>query len=135
MAQAPLGAKARRYAQMKANDMSRPEILLELFGLDIATADPKAIKAADQQTHRWRAHPQYFEVFDAEIERILRAASSKAVRTLTNQMDRNEKGDLWLQNKAANDVLNHRRALMADRQDTAVTIKVEGMPELGTPDD
>ena len=135
MAQAPLGAKARRYAQMKANDMSRPEILLELFGLDIATADPKAIKAADQQTHRWRVHPQYFEVFDAEIERILRAASSKAVKTLTNQMERNEKGDLWLQNKAANDVLNHRRALMADRQDTAVTIKVEGMPELGTPDD
>ena len=135
MAVAPLGAKARRYAQMKANDASQAEILLELFGLDIATADHKDLNKANQQTWRWRQHPQYFEVFDAEIERILRAASSKAVKTLATQMDPNSKGDLWLQNKAANDVLNHRRALMADRQDTAVTIKVEGMPELGTPDD
>ena len=135
MAVAPLAARGRRYAQMAAQDCSRAEILLELFGLDTNTADKKAIHAAEQQLYRWRQHPNYFDYFDTEIERILRAASSKAVKTLATQMDPNSKGDLWLQNKAANDVLNHRRALMADRQDTAVTIKVEGMPELGTPDD
>ena len=131
---APLGARARRYAQMKANDMSRPEILLELFGLDVKTADPAKVNAADQQCLRWRNHPQYFDVFDAEIERILRAASSKAVKVLKEQMDPNAKGDLWLQNKAANDIIQHRKTMIAEKQDSAVTIKIEGMPELGSPE-
>jgi hypothetical protein len=41
----------------------------------------------------------------------------------------------WLANKAANDVIQHSKQMLTGMDDGTVVVKVEGMPELGTPDD
>ena len=127
----PLGTKARRYIQLKAADHTREEILQELFGLG-PDDDPKKKNNADQQMWRWRQHPDYFKLFEAEIEKALREAGSAAVKVLINQMKSTDQP--WLQNKAANDVMNHRKQIIYGADEKQITVKVEGMPELGTPD-
>ena len=56
----------------------------------------------------------------------------RALQKLSEQIDSNQP---WLANKAANDVLLQSKALTAGMDDGTVVVKVEGMPELGTPDD
>ena len=41
----------------------------------------------------------------------------------------------WLANKAANDIINQSKLVMTGADDNTVVVKLEGMPELGTPDD
>ena len=127
----PMGQKGRRYIQMKALDMKRAEILQALFGLG-PDADQKAINKADQQMWRWRQHPQYDDLFEDEIRKILREAGSEAVKVLVSQMQLTDQP--WLQNKAANDVMNHRKQAIYGEDEKQITVKVEGMPELGIPD-
>lgn len=131
MAKQPLGQKARRYIQMKAQDCSQAEIMQEIFGLG-PDADPKEENKARQQCWRWRQHPSFDDLFEQEIRNILRIAGSEAVKVLVSQMK--DKDQPWLQNKAANDVMNHRKQLVYGDDEKQITVKVEGMPELGIPD-
>lgn len=131
MARPPLSKNARLYAQMKANGRTREEILQELFGLG-PDADAKEKNKADQQMWRWRTHPDFDSIFEKEIERILRLAGGEAVKVLVGQMKSTDQP--WLQNKAANDVMNHRKQIIYGADEKQITVKVEGMPELGTPD-
>lgn len=135
MAKQPLNSRGRLYAQMRAQARSRAEILQELFGLDLSdpTTDQKAVKAADQQCLRWRNHPGFDDAFETEINRILRAAAGPALKVLMDQVD-SDSTEPYLRNKAANDVMQHRRTALKSEDDSAITIKLEGMPELGTPD-
>ena len=57
---------------------------------------------------------------------------SEALRRIRTQM---QKDDQWLGNKAANDLLAFGKSRIFGEEDRAVTVKVEGMPELGSPDD
>jgi hypothetical protein len=41
----------------------------------------------------------------------------------------------WLQNKAANDLLNYGKSQIFGDEERAIHVKVEGMPEIGSPDD
>ena len=135
MAQQPLNSRARRYAQMKAQACSRAEILQEMFGLDLSDpeVDQKAVWAADKQCQRWRDHPGFDDAFETEINRILRAAAAPALQVLMEQV-KSTSTEPYLRNKAANDVMQHRRTALKSEDDSAITIKLEGMPELGTPD-
>jgi len=135
MAKQPLNSRGRLYAQMRARACSRAEILREMFDLDLSdpTVDQKAVHAADMQCKRWRDHPRFDDAFETEINRILRVAAGDALKVLVDQI-RNAP-EPYLQNKAANDVMQHRRTALKAEEDSVVTIKVEGMPELGTPDD
>lgn len=56
----------------------------------------------------------------------------KALHKLSDQID-SEKP--WVANKAANDVLLHSKALMTGADDNTVVVKIEGMPEMGSPED
>ena len=55
----------------------------------------------------------------------------KALTTLAKQMD-DKNG--WLANKACNDILTQSKAFTGNDENT-VLVKVEGMPELGVPEE
>ena len=56
----------------------------------------------------------------------------KAYNKLVEQIDSDQP---WLANKAANDVITQSKAMLTGMDDGTVVVKVEGMPELGTPDE
>jgi hypothetical protein len=120
------------FVRMEARGESRPDILREVFGLDVGTSEQRLIQNADVQMCRWRRKPWYDEIWKDEIRRISIAMSSEALKKIKSQI-RDDNG--WLANKAANDSLTFAKPLIWGEDDKALTVKIEGMPEIGSPDD
>lgn len=131
-AKKPLSGPGQKFALLSAQGADRADILQEIFGIDVRTADREAINRADVQMSRWRRHKDFDTIFTEEVKRILRGTAGKAIRVLKMQMDKDNVP--WLQNKAANDILTQsKQALFGDEEKT-INVKIEGMPELGEPD-
>ena len=124
--------KQDMFVRMEARGESRPDILREVFGLDIETSEWRLIQNADNQMSRWRRKPWYDDIWKDEIRRISIAMSSEALKKIKSQI-RDDNG--WLANKAANDSLTFAKPLIWGEDDKALTVKIEGMPEIGSPDD
>ena len=122
-----------QFIRMEANMASRAEKLRVLFGLDINTATDRELNNADVQMCRWRKHPMYDQIWKEEV-RMHEYADYTAARSVLRQ-SMNQKSDGWLaMNSAVNVLANANKRLFRD-EDTAVTVKIEGLPDLGTPDD
>lgn len=124
--------KQDTFVRMEARGESRADIFKEVFGVDISTADYRTINNCDAQIYRWRRKPWYDEIWKDEIRRISIAMSSEALKKIKSQI-RDDNG--WLANKAANDSLTFAKPLIWGEDEKSLTVKVEGMPELGSPDD
>ena len=119
-----------KFVRMEANGYLSPEIIKELWGL--TREDGKAYHNAECRLSNWRRHPKYQETWKDEVQRQCLPMMSEALRRIRTQM---QKDDQWLGNKAANDLLAFGKSRIFGEEDRAVTVKVEGMPELGSPDD
>jgi hypothetical protein len=120
------------FVRMEARAEGRPAILKEVFGLEVGVSAENLIKNADMQMSRWRRKPWYDEIWKDEIRRISIAMSSEALKKIKAQI-RDDNG--WLANKAANDSLTFAKPLIWGEDEKAVNIRIEGMPEIGSPDD
>jgi len=128
----PLSSDQERFVRMSAQGKSRAEILQAVFGIDIETASENTIHAADNKMSRWRKHPDFESTWKDEVRQILYGCTAEAVQVIKGQL---RSGDLpWLQNKAANDLLNYGKSQIYGDEEKAVHVKIEGMPDLGTPD-
>lgn len=119
------------FVRMEARAESRPEIIKAVFGVDVSTADARTVNNCDSTLSRWRKKPWYDEIWKDEIRRISIAMSSEAIKKIKSQI-RDDNG--WLANKAANDSLSFAKPLIWGEDDRTVSVKIEGMPELGSPD-
>lgn len=124
--------KQEQFVRLEAQGESRSDILRKVFGVDVTTDDEKTIHNADATMSRWRQKPWYDEIWKDEIRRISIAMSSEALKKIKAQI-RDDNG--WLANKAANDSLAFAKPLIWGEDEKSLTVKVEGMPELGSPDD
>ena len=127
-----MSLKQEKFIRMKAQGKSRAEILQEVFGLDIETAAQKDLRNADNRMCSWKKHPEYEKIWKEEIRDVLFGFTGEAVQVIGSQLNKAELP--WLQNKAANDILNYGKQQIFGSDENEVTIKIEGMPELGTPD-
>ncbi len=122
-----------KLAVMEANRMSREDKLREIFGVDIKTATPREINNADATMCRWRKHPLFDQVWKEEARRwdyedyvLAREVFRKGMR---------QEKDGWLaMNSAVNALSNANKRLFHD-EETAVTVKIEGLPDIGSPDE
>ena len=128
----PLTVNQERYIRMMARGCSRAEIYKACFNVDIATATEKEIHAAESKVTRIRKRPEYETVWKDEVRQVLIGATGDAIRVIKNQLNREDQP--WLQNKAANDILVQTKQQILGEDEKQITVKVEGMPELGIPD-
>jgi len=128
----PMTADQELFTRMSAQGKSRPEILKTIFGLELGISPENEIKAADVKLCRWRKHPDFETVWKDEVRAILYGCTSEAIQTIRKQM--REKDD-WLQNKAANDLLNYGKQQIYGDEEKTVHVQIEGLPDIGSPDD
>lgn len=128
----PLTAKQEQFIRMSAQGKSRREILKEVFNVDLDTAEDNVIAAKDMQMSRWRKLPEFESIWKDEVRSILYGCTAEAVQVIKSQL-KSDQG--WLQNKAANDLLNYGKAQIYGEEEKAVHVKIEGMPDIGSPDD
>lgn len=120
-----------RFVRMEANGMISPEIILALWGLK-REDDPKKYHAYECRLSDWRKHPKYEEVWKDEVRRQDYGDYTAARKVLRRSM--NQEKDGWLAMQSAVNVLNNSGKRIYAGEDSAVTVRIEGMPDLGTPD-
>lgn len=116
-------------AEMMFRGMTDEEIAREQF----QTGDDKRkIDTAKQKIRRLRGNENFQEFYRSLITEWSVHHVGKALETIAKQMDCENP---WLANKAANDVITQSKPLITGMDDGTVVVKVEGMPELGTPEE
>jgi len=122
-----------KLARMEANEVPRAEKLKELFGLDINTATDREINNADVCMCRWRKHPMFDQAWKDEARKWDYEDYALARRVFRQGMRQEQ--DKWLAMNSAVNAINSAGKRLFHDEDSSVTVHVEGMPNLGSPDD
>ena len=93
--------------------------------------DEKLVKRYSAKIREWTRDDKFKEAYRELMRELAYSYVGKSVQRIASQMD-DKNG--WLVNKAAIDILNRFYGAVMGEDDTAVHIKIEGMPELGEPD-
>ena len=115
-------------AELMFRGYSDGDIIKELWPNKTEEKDIKSLKGKLQRLRRNAKFQEYYKSIITEwsVHNV-----GKALTKLASQMD-DKNG--WLANKACNDILLQSKAFTGNDENT-VLVKVEGMPELGTPED
>lgn len=126
---AELTVQQDQFVRMEANGISGPDIIKALWNV---SPGEEGYHALECKLSRWRKHPKYEEVWKDEVRKQDFLDYTEARRVLRKSM-KNEK-DNWLAMQSAVNVLNNSGKRIYAGEDSAVTVRIEGMPDLGTPD-
>lgn len=130
---APLTARIENFIRMEARGESADEILRQIFHLDPDNCDEKTKQNAYQQMYRWRHRPDAEAIWQDELKATVRRRVPASVGRITKQIDSDTD---WLANKAANDILTlASRIGVIKTEETALQVQIQGMPDIGSPDD
>jgi hypothetical protein len=125
-------AKIENFIRMEARGESRADIMHEIFGVWPDDPDQKKVHNLDCIMSRWRHRPDAQPIWDDEMRARVKRCVPKAVGRLENQVD---DSNGWLANKAANDIFNLAKTTgIFQDEDKAITVRIDGMPEIGSPD-
>lgn len=118
-----------RFVRMEANGYTTEEIIKEIAGIG---KDDEQYHAWQCKLSRWRDHPKYEETWKDEVRKQDFKDYITARQVLRRSM-RQEK-DGWLAMQSAVNAMNNSSKRIYAGEDSAVTVRIEGMPDLGTPD-
>ena len=124
-----------KVARMMAEGCDEKDIMVRFFGDQImdefGEIDKKKQDKYLRRVERWLASDRYKWIYKECLMRWAMPANMKAQNLLESQLESDQP---WLANKAANDIIAIYNRETKGSDDGAVTIRIEGMPELGTPD-
>lgn len=129
----PMTARIEQFIRMEARGEPADDILREIFKLDPDNCDPKEKNKAYQQMFRWRHRPDAEAIWQDELRAVVRRHVPVSIGRINKQIDSDTE---WLANKAANDVITLASRIGVIRtEETALKVEINGMPDLGSPDD
>lgn len=124
-----LTAQQDQFVRMEANGIPTQEIIMTLFGIK---KGEDGYHACECKLTRWRNHPMYEKVWKDEVRKQDFIDYTYARRILRKSMASEKDG--WLAMQSAVNVLNNSGKRIYQDEDSAVTVRIEGMPDIGTPD-
>ena len=128
----PMTKTIEDYLRDKARGTPTETILERYFKID-KSSDQKARNKAFQQMWRWDHRPDADAIWQDEIKAMIRRGVPASIDRIITQVDSDTE---WLANKAANDTLNWAsRTGVIKTEETALQVQIQGMPEIGSPDD
>lgn len=126
-----ISAKELQICRMYLEGAKEKEIMLCVYGVGEDATDAERRKARYKLRDVIR-NPKVQECYKTLLRERAMPATGAAMSKLLEQID-DKSG--WLANKAANDVLTKYWPVMMGDEDRSIVVKVEGMPQLGTPDE
>ena len=120
--------------QLMAEGKSLDDIAICCFDCcseDGATVDQAKLRKAKAKLVQWRRSEKVQSAYKALLLEGMMPAIAQASQKLVQQIS-DPQG--WLANKAANDVLTRFMPQLFHEESNTITVRVEGMPELGVPD-
>ena len=126
----PMTALMENVIRAEARGETHDEIMEKYFNLPPGS---DKIHAAECKMSRWRKRPDYKAIWEDELTATVRRRVPGAVSRINSQVDNQND---WVANKAANDILTLAKSLGVIRsEETALSVKIEGMPDMGSPDE
>ena len=107
---------------------SDEEIAREIFRTG---DDKKKIQNGKSRLQQLRRKPAFLDYYRSIITEWSVHNVGRALMRLSTQIDDSSP---WLANKAANDILTQSKRMITGNEENTVTVKIEGMPELGEPE-
>jgi len=114
-------------AEMMFRGCTDEEIARELFKTG---NDEKKIRNGKDRLRRLRRNEKFQEYYRTIITEWSVHNVGRALSKIAQQID---DPSPWVANKAANDILNQSKRIITGNDENAISIKFEGMPELGEP--
>ena len=128
----PMNAQIENFIRMEARGEKHETILREIFGPEYVT-NKKLKNAAESTMYRWRHREDQQAIWDDEMKARVRRRVPSAVERLEKQI---EDDNQWIANKAANDYIGLAKTVgIFQSEEKAVNVRIEGMPDIGSPDD
>ena len=128
-----LTARETAMCRMMVLGTPEPKVLHLTYGIDTSDTSAtgrKALNKARRDMQITMEKPGFAECYRAMIKEMAWPVYGEAIDVIRKQLN-NSNG--WLANKAANDLLDRFAPVVMGTEDQAITIKIEGMPELGVP--
>ena len=123
-------AQQAQAARLMAEGKRAGEIVLILFGVT-QESDRNAYRRGMAKLRKWQALPGFAECYRAIVREIAMPSYGRALARIDQQID---DSNPWIAQGAAREVLQRYGPAIMGEDDQTVTVKIEGMPEIGTPD-
>ena len=128
----PMTSQIENFIRMEARGEPHSEVLRQIFGEECLT-DPRKKGNAEAMMFRWRHRPDAQAIWDDELKARVRRRVPAAIERLERQLDNSND---WIVNKAANDYINLAKTTgIFQSEERAINVRIEGMPDIGSPDD
>lgn len=128
----PMTAQIENAIRMEARGEPHAAVLREIFGLEKG-CDPKDKHNAECKLHNWRHRPDAEAIWDDEMKARVRRRVPAAVDRLEKQIDNDND---WVANKAANDYIGLAKTVgIFQTEEKAISVKIEGLPDIGSPEE
>ena len=116
-----------------ARGVPTDELIRRWMHVEPSTFTAKEKNKYAQRVFRWRHHSQYDTIWNDEVKQLLKRNVPASLLRIGQQIDSDTE---WLANKAANDTLNWAsRTGVIKTEETALQVQIQGMPEIGSPED
>ena len=121
-------------AKLDIEGMPRDDICAVLFDIraENSMTDPKKLTRARGLLTALRKDPTYKDIHRSTMLDMAAPAFDEAV-ALKQKLMRESNND-WLRSNTASDIIALYKPYVLGDEEKALTIKFEGMPEIGTPD-
>ena len=92
--------------------------------------DKKAWTAAKDKLRKTKQSPRFEEYYNSMVTEFRVHGYGKAMHRLVDLVDNPND---WVAIQAANSVLNHTEKAVVSEKESQITVKIEGLPEIGVP--
>lgn len=94
--------------------------------------DDEKLRRARRTLSEWFRNPKIMNAYREYIIDMVMPLIPASIKTFGNQINSDQE---WVANKAANDILREFKGIIFGDEDKTIHVQIEGMPELGEPDD
>ena len=130
---AEVSQEMKDFMKLEVRNASRPEIFRELFGLNVSELSEKEANKYDAKIYRWRHHDEYQKEWISAFKQSWGPIMAKALAVVDEGLD--DSSLPWRKTQHANLALAYGTKLIVGEEERTVHVQIEGMPDIGSPDD
>lgn len=130
---AEVSQEMKDFMKLEVRNASRPEIFRELFGVNVSDLSDKEANKYDAKIYRWRHHDEYQKEWISAFKQSWGPIMAKALAVVDEGLD--DSSLPWRKTQHANLALAYGTKLIVGEEERTVHVQIEGMPDIGSPED
>ena len=123
----------REWMKLVVRNASRKTIMEQIFHVAPEDMNEENLHKYDCKLSRWRQHPDYHKEWIAAFKESWGPIMAKALAVVDEGLD--DSSLPWRKTQHANLALAYGTKLIVGEEERTVHVQIDGMPDIGSPDD